>query len=351
MKLIWIELLKRFDYIWPQKRTWGILLVGFIYLFSLEGCAKKPEEKQIKKQDKNITLQIEGVVYPVNDTSIIVGETSGKIDKVYKEEGEYVHKGDLIFSIDATPLISKKKSIERKIALKKRDAYNYGRLYGQTSPRTYKNIGIMELEKVSRLYAQNYASEKELNNARRAYADAVFGYTQKAYAKTRHSIETKQDLTDLYTTRDHLSAMIENAKYRSPISGFIQKLSAVVGKTVRTNDKLGRIINLDRVVVRAGLAIGLLPFVKKGDRVKVDFVTTPPYSAWAHISSVSPVMNEDAGGAVVTLELPNKNYILQEKTGALITIYLSKQEQEYVKKYFWGRHTSWMKTVHIKSNE
>jgi len=315
------------------------------------GCAKKPEEKQLKKKDKNITVQLEGSVYPAHAQTMIVGETTGIVNKIYKKAGDYVHKGEVIFSLDASDLIRKKQTVEKKIALRQEDLRVYESLISETSPKTYKSIALQQLEKVARLYAENYVSEKELNDARKLYADALYDFAQKSYDKNKQKSAVAKDLAELYYEKAKLERMIKNANYTSPIDGFIQKLEIEIGSAVRTNDKVGRIIDLDTVVIRAGLAAGLYPFVKVGDKVRIDFVTTPTFRVRSTIQKISPVLNSDVGGMVIEIPVPNQNYILQEKTGALITIYLTKEQQEFVKKYFWGRHTSWMKTVHIKSNE
>jgi len=132
-----------------------------------------------------------------------------------------------------------------------------------------------------------------------------------------------------------LQYQLKMSEVRSDISGFVAEIKTQAGDYVAKGSKLGSLVNLDRVIVKAGIAPGLLPFVKKGKKVKINFITTPPYSVEeANITRVVMIVDPDFGRMTVEIEIPNKNYLLQEGTKALVTVFLDKKEQEFIKKHF-----------------
>ncbi|MCF6173573.1 MAG: hypothetical protein L3J44_07335, partial [Campylobacteraceae bacterium] len=131
------------------------------------------------------------------------------------------------------------------------------------------------------------------------------------------------------------------------ISGFIAGLALNKREAIGTNRKVCTIVNLDKVIVKAGFSTGLLPFIHKGKKIDISFVTTPPFGKSAIIRQVNPIVNAAFGRMTIEAIVPNHNYILQEGTRALVTIPLSKGGQKEVRKYFLNNKRN--TTLEIKS--
>jgi multidrug resistance efflux pump len=116
--------------------------------------------------------------------------------------------------------------------------------------------------------------------------------------------------------------------------GYLIGSKIKVGSLVAKNSSMGTIINIDNVTVKAGLAPGLYPFIKKGESVHIDFIVTPPYSIDANITRIIPVVDPEFGRMVVDIELKNFNFILQDGMKAMVKIKLKKEYQEKVREYF-----------------
>ena len=139
----------------------------------------------------------------------------------------------------------------------------------------------------------------------------------------------------------------KNSVVKSPISGYLTGSSLVAGQEVVKGAVVGQILNLDKVVVKAGLASGLYRFIHKGDSVKLDFITTPPYSTTAKITKIIPIIDPKIGRMVAEIILNNTNYILQDGTKAIITVTPKREVQSQLYKDFYKKGSS---VVEIKTD-
>ncbi len=305
------------------------ILVGIL----LGGCAKTAEEKEIKKSKEGITIRLEGEVYPSKKEDILA-TTDGRVQKLFIKEGDKVKKGDLLikfetsvtrYDIDKTQkeleyLLDFKRFLQRS----KKHSINLAMV----------NIARLNLEQISKLKAQGYSDNKELNNAKAAYASSLHSRYSEEELRQEKLHQLNDRINIVQNELRKLRHQLRMSEVRSDISGFVTNIKTQPGDFVNRGSTLGTIVNLDRVIVKAGIAPGLLPFIKKGKRVKIDFITTPPYHTVAKISRVVMVVDPDFGRMTAEIELPNKNYLLQEGTKALVTVYLDKKEQEFIKEHF-----------------
>jgi multidrug resistance efflux pump len=306
------------------------------------GCAKSMEEKQIVKKDKNITIKLEAVVYPsVNHK--VTSPFSGKIKYVFAKNGQKVKKGDKLYQFNTKELILLSKTLSYEInVLKKqilRDAKNKQNLPSIDS--SVLENAKSYLNKITRLYAEGYATESELTNAKRNYFNLKKDYDNIKYnnqnkneafklSKDSKLILLKQKQAQL----EKIKSKIKNATVISEDDGYLVDSEIKIGSFVEQSAKMGSIVNIDKIILKAGLAPGLYRFVKAGDKVKVDFIVTPPYSVETTITRIIPIVDPKFGRMIVEIELDNKNYILQDGMKAMVQIKLKKEYQDIVRKYF-----------------
>jgi len=196
------------------------------------------------------------------------------------------------------------------------------------------NIARLNLEKLAKLKCKGYSSDKELSDAKLAYVASLnTRYNDKENKIERIKMLDKR-IAQVKTELKKLKHQMSLSLVKSDINGIITNLQTQKGDYVTKGAKLGNIADIDTVIVKAGIAPGLLPFIKKGKKVKINFITTPPYSVEAKIDRVILVVDPNFGRMTVEIKIPNKNYILQAGTKALVTVYLDKKEQEFIKKNF-----------------
>ncbi len=322
------------------------LLMGIAVVFIFVGCAKTQEQKELKTSENNVSIRIEGAVYAIQKQNII-SSVSGYVKNIYVKNGDRVKKGDIIYSLDKEliNLDIENKKIEISSMEQVRDHILSKKSVNGNIPAI--NLAAMELKKVAYLRSKGYVNDFEENTYKKNYINAMYNNKnnntdnyEKIKNLNKQVMSSKIDLKKLEYKLKHADAYAQ-------IDGFVASLNLSKRESIGTNRKICTIINLDKVMVKAGFSTGLLPFVYKNEKVNISFVTTPPYSITAIIKQVNPIVNPAFGRMTIEAVVPNKDYILQEGTRALVTIPLSKQGQKEVRKYFLNNKRD--TTLEIKS--
>ncbi len=315
-----------------KNATFALLLLPLLFL----GCAKTAEQKEIKKSKEGITIRLEGTVYPSKKEAIIAPMT-GRIKHIFVKPGDRVAKNSLIASFETIVTeYDVQKTVQELEYLKKLKKFLQASKKENMS-LALVNIAREKLERLSKLRAKGYADTLEYDNAKALYASSLHNRYSEKESKTEklHFLDERINVTKNELLK--LQHTLALSQIRSNLSGFVADIDTQVGEYVAKGTKLGHIVNLDKVIVKAGVAPGLLPFIKKGKKVKIDFITTPPYKVESTISRVVMVVDPDFKRMTAEIEIPNKNYLLQEGTKALVTVYLTKEEQQFIKENFLDR--------------
>jgi RND family efflux transporter MFP subunit len=314
------------------------VIFTIIAILLIVGCAKTKEERAIKNSDNNITLQLEATIYPSKQDSILAGAT-GFVKKVYVKNGDRVKKGDLIYELDTELIKLDIKRLEYDIQSLKKEQNQKGNDYNLPAV----NMAAIELKKVAALRSKGAVNQFEEDTYIKNYITAL---NAKKTATTSEEA-TKRAIASDEVAIAKLKYALKHANVKADIDGFVVNLNVQKGESVTLNQKVGDIINIDNVIVRAGLAQGLLAFVSKGEKVKINFITEPPYSQMAKIARINPIIDKKFQNMAIDIIVKNKNYILQPGTKALVTIYLTEEQQKKVKKIFYDRKD---KVIQIPSN-
>jgi len=311
-----------------------IKLVSTIALASIVfiGCAQKPEERQIIKKDKALSIQLEATAYPHKVRSI--SSISGKVETIFNNTGDHVKKGDKIFSIDESLIKKEIEILEKQISDSKDSMNNYRNTNYIGQHPTVIQLARMNLEKVAALYSKGYTSEEKYNQAKMDYANALYSQNEKNSGNKTNYNNQKKDISEkelqLYTLKERL----KNTTVTSSLEGYIFQLEVFEGKLLTEGEKVGEIVDISKVKVRAGLATGLLPFVKEGREAKITFLTTPPFEVTVPIKKIIPVMDAEFGRVTIDFEVANADYLIQPGTKAIVKLALKENEQEQVKDMF-----------------
>ena len=316
---------------------------SLISLFLFFGCAKTQEQKSLKKIDNNLTIRLEGVVLPSKKETII-NSSSGYIKNIFVKNGDKVKKGDKIYELDKDLINLSIKQLKVEIAnLKKLQDRLKSNQEGSVPA---VNISARELQKIAYLRSKGYATQFEENIYKKNYINAI-------YSKNNNNNSNFEKLNTILASITNKEMQIKKLEYNlkfssgiAPIDGFIMNLNISKNQLLSPNQAICNIFNIDKVIVKAGLASGLLAFVHKGQKVKVQFVTAPPYSINSTITQVNPIVDKKFQTMTIDIKLKNHNYILQEGTKALITIYLPQKSQQQVREIFDTKH----KLIEIPSN-
>ena len=307
----------------------GVAIIAVLFF----GCAKTQEQKELKTIDNNISIRLEGSVYPA-DKQDVVSSVAGYLKEVYVKNGDKVKKGDKIYSLDKDLIKLDIKNKENQIAsLQKIKEYYQNRTDTAEGSIPAINAAAAELKRVAYLKSKGYVNLFEENKYKKNYINALYS-NQNNVGKYEKIKNLQREIDSAKIALEKMKYNLKHADAYAPISGYVSNLTVSKGESIISNRKICSIVNLDKVVVKAGFSTGLLPYIEDGKKVHIFFVTTPPYDTYGEIKKINPIVDPKFDRMTFEVLLPNKNYLLQEGTRALVTIALSKKGQEEVRKYF-----------------
>lgn len=305
-------------------------------LIVVTSCAKPPEEKQIKKSADKISIQLEGSVLATEMD--LIAPSDGEVKKLHVKNGDNVGDNAEILAYDKKLL---KLAVDRLVSQLEAQQSTIKdveeMIKGLTEQESIIANAKETLKNVSYLMTVGAATKVELIGAENAYAAALERRDSVQEQKLAQGHEVKRMKSaielleiDLKIARHNLA----QADFRAPISGYVSELTVNEGQQLSRNQKIGKLVNIDKVVLKAGLASGLLPYVKEQQVTKITFLTVPQYKRTAVITRIIPVVDPKVGRMILEIELDNPDYILQPNTKALVTLLLSDDEQKQLSKTY-----------------
>lgn len=209
-------------------------------------------------------------------TEVVSSRVQGRIEKLhYKEVGQYVGKGQPLYSIYSENLLT----LQREYLLSVRQAE-------ELKEKRYESFAK--------------AAEKKL---------ILFGMTAVQVGQL-----VDQKIADPRIT------------FLAPVSGIIGKIDGVEGQYVNEGSALYRIENLDQVWVEAELYAGETPLVKVGDRVTVRVSGFESLPVEGKVTFLSPEYKK--GSQIITLRAVIANPKGTFLPGAQANVILSHSDRK-----------------------
>ncbi len=206
-----------------------------------------------------ITLQ--GIVAS-DKNALLRPEIGGTIQRILVKEGQRVSKGQTLVQLDASAFNDKVTELKTQLSLAK---------------TTY--------ERQERLWSQKIGSEMEYLNAK----------TQKE--------GLENSLNSLYT-------QIRKMKIKAPFSGVIDVVFPKVGELTSPQSPVIRLINLNKVYIKADVPEAYLTSIKKGTTVLIDFVSINK-QVLAKINEIGNYINPDNRSFKIKIQLLNKDHSIK----------------------------------------
>lgn len=251
-----------------MKKYWKIALglVLILLAFYLVSGSPKAQNYQTTPVKKGQILQVitaSGIINPLS-TVIIGTQVSGTIKEIYVDYNSVVKKGELLALID--PDVFEANVRQRHAALE----------IAQAQVQVQENDIIYfkkNLERIQKLNATKYSTEKELESAQRDYDNAVAQLSlQKAQVKQAEASLQSAETELKYT------------KITSPVDGIVISKSVEVGQTVAASFSTPELFSvaedLTQMEIEASVVEADIAKVKEGQTVRfsVDsFLDVPFY--------------------------------------------------------------------------
>jgi multidrug resistance efflux pump len=296
------------------------------------GCAKNPEEKQIKLSKDVIEIVLEGVIEPTDEIQIFA-PTTEKLKAVYVKNGAKVAKGDVIadYDIQEMKIAYRKAVIDQERA---RIASRYDRVaYNENK----ENIANAEdrVVKTHELYKTDNASLSELKYAEDAYLNirnadinARNAYRREEYQNAKARSQALKDVERARLDVEKAQYNLAHGRIVAGISGYVTDLNMFPDKSVGQGEMVGKIIDIDNLNLKGNFSPGILRYLKVDMPVDISCLTTPPYKNKAMIKRISPVIDSKTRRMTIDIPLKNEHYLLQPGEKCVISINMSKKEAE-----------------------
>lgn len=225
-------------------------------------------------------IDIQGTVD--SDENIFVSpEMPGVITGIYVKEGDRVSRGTLLANMDAAALSNTLQEVKTSLAL-----------------------ATTAYEKQKRLWDQNIGSEIQFLQAQ----------TQKESLESRvKSIE----------------AQIAMTRMKSPINGTVDAVNVKIGEMANPGMSGIRVVNLDKVKVKAMVSDNFIANIRKGDEVRIELPDIGK-EITSKISFVGQVINQQNRSFAIEVNLDNKEKMLRPNMIAKLKINDQKLEDALV---------------------
>lgn len=242
----------------------------------------KPEKGEIIR-----LVQAPGDVEPVLEVDIR-SEIVAKIDEMPVEEGDQVHKGDLLCRLDDKQLLAEIESGEARIAQLKASIMNSDTDLEKCERDLVRQVSLSESEATSDLELRDYKTLRDKAKAMREMR--------------QHELAEAE--AGLKRIRENLAKTI----IRSPIDGVISKRVAKQGEVVITGTMnnpgttIMTISDLSKMQVRARVDEVDVPLVKPDQKARIYLQTDQNIPVPARVVRVASKGTKQTGRDVVSFE-------------------------------------------------
>jgi len=274
-------------------------------------------------------LEVRGTVGNVQ-TAAAIALVDGRIVSVNAVEGATVKAGDLVATLVNASVDRDLAFARAQLAVAERRLQEAGKpartKVTDNSERVRLSAQILanrkaRLERYRELFKTHDVSKDDLENAENEHAAALRDWLAERERSVVTVLQTDTGLLQLELDKARAEEAFAVQRkgmlnVTAPIGGVVTRVAARPGESVFPRDAILEIADTSSVEVRGPIAPELLRYVRAGMPVEVKIFTVPPRHFRVPIRSVVPGNN----GAVILVQLPNPDGVLQAGQPAVITV-------------------------------
>ncbi|MBE9535835.1 MAG: efflux RND transporter periplasmic adaptor subunit [Proteobacteria bacterium] len=226
---------------------------------------------------------------------IISSQTGGKLDGVYKDQGEWVKYGDLLAVID--PVDLKAKLAENQAAYQKAllEIEATKKEYALSEER-YK-LALLTYERYDRLYQKKYIAQAEYDKAK---TEMLISKLQlQSYAVRIRSGEA--ETSRLLQSIKGVKAKLKSLQIHSPIDGYVIVREAETSETVMPSQPIMRIVDPETLWVRTYIDERISGDIRTGQLAKITLRSQPDRPFPGHVRRINTISDAVTGERVVEI--------------------------------------------------
>ncbi|MFQ5455321.1 MAG: efflux RND transporter periplasmic adaptor subunit [Nitrospirota bacterium] len=302
------------------------------------------EVASVKPVSVKVSIPLIGIVEPLVSASV-VAEVSGVITRCYKDEGDFVKRGEIICQLDrvkrevavnlasarlkqAEAELEKLKKGLRKEEIRKKKAIMANR-------KAIANRLKTNYQRMEELSLKGIVSEEEKQNSKWEYeqADALLmearadldlaehGTREEDIIIAEHEVKAKRE--SLRELKDSLS----KTSVRSMITGFIVSKHKEIGEWVDIGEEIVNIISTEKVIVSVSIHESEINSINSGEKAAVRIGTYPDAEFSGTIRHIIPEADPKSHAFPVKIEIDNKEHKIKPGMSANVSLFTAKERR------------------------
>jgi len=257
--------------------------ISLVQLSEKEQNELKIETAKVTNNFIDYPVVAPGVVFQApNHASIISTPINGQIHEVYKFEGSWVRKGEVLFviqSLEFGNLVSE-----------------YLQAFAEERFQTTRHARLKQLVE------ETITSASELERATAEF-DRASASSRAAYSKLKAVGVTDSEIKS-FTEAENIDPVL---KIYSPIEGVIETNFVELGQSVNALENLSRVLDTREVLIRAYLSPDDARLINTGDPVSVSKRENQEVILNATITSVNPGLDENSRSVIANIVVPTSD--------------------------------------------
>lgn len=308
-----------------------VILAAFVTFSIMKNSSSSPvfgggktyevKAAKVEKGEISAFVSADGTTQEIEKMEVYF-DTLLKVVKLLVENNQKVSKGQKLLELDMDSLYSELEKLKINRATEilaldsttmdaevKQAEYNFEnseRAYNEAKKNYEKNKALYDANAISKndfeLSEKAYLdAEAALDNARTAYRSSLSSKSLDAKTKEQNLKITELSISDLEKKIQKLNAVMV-----SPIDGIVTDLKLEVGAFTSDLGPAFKIINIDKLQVKANVSEYDIKNVKAGQPVKITGDAIPKdANVTGKVKSVSPVavVNSTSSGEEVVVEV------------------------------------------------
>jgi len=240
---------------------------------------------EVQRESLTETLDLTGMVKPWDEFSVS-SEIMGSVQTIYKEEGDWVSKGDLLLELDRSKLELRLRS--RKADLRRAEVE--------------LEFARKDFERAQALLEKGAISESDVDEL------------EERVSLAESSIELSK------LAIDSVEEDLQDTQLFSPATGQVSRRLVSLGETVNPASVLFRLIQLEPIKVLTEITEPYLANIRPSQQVQIRFDAFRDEPFVGRVHKIQPVATAESGAFPLEIRLGNARRRLQSGMIARISL-------------------------------
>jgi RND family efflux transporter MFP subunit len=293
------------------KQVMGVILIALVGYLGNDYYQKKQvlpvKAVTVKRGDivETVSSTATGTIESDQEVTISA-EVSGRIEKLYVKEGDYIEGGKPLLQLEkgeaqAQVQQARANLLAAEARLKEaQTGYQMSKALIQPQLDEAKaNLQHAEgtLNRIRKLYVQGIMPKDRLDEAERTYTIARAQY-ETALANKSQVRAKEQEVASAYAALEQMKAALTLAEIglsrkviMAPFSGLITEVSVKQGEFITPGQPVARIVDTSKLYISATIDEADVRKVKVGQEVRVTLDAFPNKTFQGVVSEISPVIS------------------------------------------------------------